>query len=121
MLLMGSRLEPPPNPHRRSRFLTSFDDLFKPDLPSSQLYRFKEGQDDDSLREKIRQGMEDSIVPSVQGTPIKRERIPLRERIRGLMNSERPKRRKRGWMERIVGKKGRRFGIRESSKEELGI
>jgi hypothetical protein len=120
MWLTGSRLEPP-NPHRRSRFLTSFDDLFKPDLPSSQLYRFKESKDDDSLREKIRQGMEDSIVPSIQGTPIKSERIPLRERIRGLMNSERPKRRKRGWMERIVGKKRKAGDINESSKEGLGV
>jgi hypothetical protein len=64
--------------------------------------------------------MEDSIIPSVAGTPVKRERIPLRERIKGLMNSERPKRRKRGWMERIVGKKRDKTGGKEI-KESLGV
>jgi hypothetical protein len=65
--------------------------------------------------------MEDSIVPSVQGTPTRTERIPLRERIKGLMNSERPKRRKRGWMERIVGKTRKGGNIKESTKEDLGV
>ena len=96
----------PPNPHRRSRFLTSFDDLFKPDLPSSSPYPFQDN-DDDSLRDKIRQGMEDSIIPSVNVTPVKslKERVPLKERIKTMLNTERPRRRRRGWIERIVGKK----------------
>ena len=100
-----SNLEPP-NPHRRSRFLTSFDDLFKPDLPSSKQYPFRDG-DDDSLRDKIRQGMEDSIIPSVDVTPVKsvKERVPLKERIRTILNTEKPRRRRRGWLERIVGNK----------------
>jgi hypothetical protein len=98
----------PPNPHpRQSRFLTSFDELFKPELPSSQRYPFREDREihDEELRNQIRQGMEDSIIPSVQATPVKSERVPLKERIRGLINSERPKRRRRGWLEKIVGKK----------------
>ena len=96
----------PPNPHRRSRFLTSFDDLFKPNLPSSSPYPFHDN-DDNSLRAKIRQGMEDSIIPSVNVTPVKslKERIPLKERIKTMLNTERPRRRRRGWIERIVGKK----------------
>jgi len=93
----------PPNPHRQSRYLTSFDDLFKPELPSAQRYPFKE--DGDSLRERIRQGMEDSIIPSTQVTPSKTVRVPLKERIRGMMNKEKPKKRRRGWLEKIVGKK----------------
>lgn len=97
----------PPNPHLRSNFLTSFDELFKPELPSSQRYTFKEERDadDNSVREKIKQGMEDSIIPSTQVTPVKNERIPLKELIRELMNNERRKRRKRGWLEKIVGLK----------------
>jgi hypothetical protein len=105
----------PPNQYRRSRFLTSFDELFKPDLPSSQRYPFKEesNPEDEALRERIRQGMEDSIVPSAKGTPVKTERIPLKERIRGLINTERPKKRKRFWFEEIVGKK-RKLTIRNN-------
>ena len=96
----------PPNPHRRSRFLTSFDDLFKPDLPSSSPYPFQDN-DDCSLRDKIRHGMEDSIIPSVNVTPVKslKERVPLKERIKTMLNTERPRRRRRGWIEKIVGKK----------------
>ena|SRR5579859_114806 len=97
----------PPNPHRRSRFLTSFDDLFKPELPSSKPYPFRE-PDEDSLRDKIQQSMEDSIIPSVDVTPIRSisERVPLKERIKTILNTERPRRmRRRGWFERIVGKK----------------
>jgi hypothetical protein len=96
----------PPNPHRRSRFLTSFDDLFKPELPSSKPYPFRDG-DEDSLPDKIRQGMEDSIIPSVDVTPVKsiKERIPLKERIKTILNTEKPRRRRRGWLERILGKK----------------
>jgi len=60
---------------------------------------------DEELRNQIKQGMEDSIIPSVQVTPVKSERVPLKERIRGLINSERPQRRRRGWLEKIVGKK----------------
>ena len=56
----------------------------------------------------MKQVMEDSIIPSVQVTPVKvEERIPLKERIRGLLNSERTsglKRRKRNWFDKIVGK-----------------
>ena len=108
----------PPNPHRQSRFLTSFDELFKPDLPSSQRYPFKEEREnlDEELRNQIKQGMEDSIIPSVQVTPVKSERVPLKERIRGLINSERPKRRRRMWFEKIVGKKrhqGQAHGARD--------
>jgi len=97
----------PPNPHpRQSRFLTSFDELFKPELPSSQRYPFMDREShDEELRNQIKQGMEDSIIPSVQVTPVKSERVPLKERIRGLINSERPQRRRRGWLEKIVGKK----------------
>ena len=46
--------------------------------------------------------MEDSIIPSAQATPIKAERIPLKERIKNLMNAERPKRRRKGWLDRII-------------------
>jgi len=51
--------------------------------------------------------MEDSIIPSVDVTPVKsiKERIPLKERIKTILNTEKPRRRRRGWLERIVGKK----------------
>ena len=107
LLYANNRNLAPPNPHRRSRFLTSFDDLFNPNLPTSTPYPFRE-PDENSLRDKIRQGMEDSIIPSVEVTPVKSiaERVPLRERIKTILNTEKPRRlRRRGWFERIVGKK----------------
>jgi hypothetical protein len=76
-------------------------------LPIAQPYQ----DDDTSLKDKIRQGMEDSIVPSTQVTPIKTARIPLKERIRSMMNKEKPPKRRRGWLEKIVGRKRQETGL----------
>jgi hypothetical protein len=54
--------------------------------------------------------MEDSIILSIQVTPVKSERIPLKERIRGLMYNDRPRRRRKRWLEKIVRKKATTTG-----------
>jgi hypothetical protein len=104
--------------YRESRVLTSFDELFKPEPPSSQRYIFKEIKeaDDDSLRDQLRQGMEDSIIPSGETTPVKIKRTPLKERIRNLLNSERTRRRRKGWLEKLTGSKPPRWLLRSSGR-----
>jgi hypothetical protein len=91
--------------YRASRVLTSFDDLFKPELPSSEPYAFKEGRDTDKewLRDRIRRGMEDTILPTYETTPVKIKRTPLKEQIRSLLNSERSRKRQKGWLDKLTG------------------